>query len=460
MAKDSGDDDGRSGRKAGLAKGRARRAMKVGGLATSVGTGYLREALLSPFRHPSKRQEAMLDTHIETAMKIVESSQELRGAFTKLVQLLSMRDDILPAQMLDVLSSVQSSVPPMDYPLIREQVRRELGAPPEKAFAEFDEDAFAAASLGQVHRAVTRDGVEVVVKVQYPGVEDSVRHDLQNIKALLKTLTMIGRDVLRQRIDSSQVYRELEARLHEELDYENEARNIALFRRMFADDGEVLIPAVYPELSSRRVLTMEKIDGYPLADILAPGVEQSLKDWVAIKYFRVLWRQLFEYGVLHADPNPGNYLVTFHPKLGVLDFGAIRIFPAPLRRAYRAFAQAILAADEAALAASYLELGYLNPGDDPRPMHEIVDIVFEPIRVDGPYDPRSYDAVERGLRVARIALEHRIFNDPDHRVMLVRALMGLDAYMKQLGTITNWRAEFQRCVDAVREGAAEELFRT
>jgi predicted unusual protein kinase regulating ubiquinone biosynthesis (AarF/ABC1/UbiB family) len=453
------DDDGRRGKKKGLAQGRARRAMKVGGLATSVGTGYLREALLSPFRHPSKREEAMLDTHIETAMKIVESSQELRGAFTKLVQLLSMRDDILPAQMLDVLSSVQSSVPPMDYPLIREQVRRELGAPPEEIFAEFDEDAFAAASLGQVHRAVTKDGVEVVVKVQYPGVETSVRQDLQNIKALLKTLTMVGRDVLRQKIDSSEVYNELEERLHEELDYENEARNIVLFRRMFADDDEVLIPAVYPELSSRRVLTMEKIEGYALADILAPGVEQSLKDWVAVKYFRILWRQLFEYGVLHADPNPGNYLVTFHPKLGVLDFGSIRRFSPPLRKAYLGFARAILAWDEDELAESYLRLGYLNPGDDPAPMHEIVAIVFEPLRVDGDYDPRSYDAVDRGIRVARIAIEHRIFNDPNHRVMLVRALMGLDAYMKQLGTITNWRAEFQRCVDSVREGAAEELLR-
>ena len=456
MAKtaDGGDKRGSSKK---LAQGRTRRAMKVGGLATSVGSGYLREALLSPFRHPSKRQEAMLDTHIATAMKIVESSQELRGAFTKLVQLLSMRDDILPAQMLDVLSSVQSSVPPMDYPLIREQVRRELGAPPEEVFAEFDEEAFAAASLGQVHRAVTRDGSEVVVKVQYPGVEDSVRQDLQNIKALLKTMTMVGRDVLRQKIDSSEVYRELEERLHEELDYENEAQNILLFRRMFADDDEVLIPQVLLEFSSRRVLTMEKIEGYGLAEILAPGVDQEIKDWVAVKYFRILWRQLFEYGVLHTDPNPGNYMVTFHPKLGVLDFGSIRIFSAPLREAYLGFARAILAWDEAALAESYLRLGYLNPGDDPAPMHAIVAIVFEPLRVDGDFDPRSYDAVDRGMQVARIAIEHRIFNDPNHRVFLVRALMGLDAYMKQLGAVRNWRAEFASCLDAVRDGAAAEL---
>lgn len=446
-------------KKKGLTQGRTKRAMKVGGLATSVGSGYLREALLAPFRSKGKREQAMLETHVNTAMQLVESSQELRGAFTKMVQLLSMRDDILPPQMLDVLASVQSSVPPMDYELIREQVRAELGAPPEEVFAAFDQEAFAAASLGQVHRATLHDGTDVVVKVQYPGIELSVQQDLKNIKALLNTLTRIGRDVLRQRVDSAEVYHELEERLQEELDYENEARNLALFHRMFADDDEVLIPEVYPEYSSQRVLTMERLDGYGLADILAPGIDQGLKDWVAVKYFRVVWRQLFEYGVLHTDPNPGNYLVTFHPKLGILDFGSIRTFSPPLRRAYHDFAKAILANDEVALAESYLRLGYLNPGDDPRPMHKIIALVFEPVQTDGDYDPRAYDSVERGMQVANIAVEHRIFNSPNHRVFLVRALVGLDAYLKQLGTVRNWRREFERCVINVREGAAEELMR-
>jgi len=443
--------------KKGLAQGRAKRAMKVGGLATSVGSEYLREALLAPFRSKTKRDQAMLDVHVNTALKLVESSQELRGAFTKLVQLLSMRDDILPPQMLDVLASVQSAVPPMDYDLIREQIRTELGAPPEEVFARFEPEAFAAASLGQVHAATLHDGSEVVVKVQYPGVESSVHQDLKNVKALLNTLTLVGRDVLRQKVDSTEIYLELEERLQEELDYENEARNLGLFRRMFADDDEVLIPNVYLEFCSRRVLTMERIEGYGLADILAPGIDQSLKDWVAVKYFRVVWRQLFEYGVLHTDPNPGNYLVTFHPKLGILDFGSIRLFSPPLRRAYHDFAKAILSGNEDDLADCYLRLGYLNPGDDPRPMHEIVGIVFEPVRFDGDFNPRTYDSVERGMRVANIAMEHRLFNSPNHRVFLVRALVGLDAYLKQLGTVRNWRREFVRCVENVREGAAEEL---
>src|SRR5262245_29756878 len=295
-----------------LTRGRATRVFKVGELATSVGTSYILEALKSPFRSAGKREQSLLNTHIRNALRIVESSKELKGAFMKLVQMLSMRDDILPAEALKVLSVVQSHVPPMEYAEIREQVKSELGRPPEQLFKSFDEDAFAAASLGQVHRAVLKSGEAVVVKVQYPGVEETVQQDLRNIKALLQIFTLIGRDVMRQNIDQSEVYQELEERLHEELDYINEAKNIALFQKMFRDDREVMIPAVYPEISSRRVLTMSYLEGYPFADILKPGVDQPTKDWVAIKYFRVTWRQIFEFGTLHTDPHPGNDLVTFH----------------------------------------------------------------------------------------------------------------------------------------------------
>jgi len=434
-----------------ITRGRAKRVLKVGELATSVGSSYLWNALRSPFRSADQRQQALLDTHIRNALKIVERSKELRGAFTKLVQMLSMREDILPGEVLQVLSSVQSAVPPMDYALIRKQVSKELGRPPEELFARFEKEAFAAASLGQVHKARLKNGVDVVVKVQYPGVEETVNQDLQNVKALLQTFTLIGRDVMRQKIDQSEVYRELEERLHEELDYINEAQNIALFQKMFRDDDEVLIPDVYPDLSSRRVLTMSLIEGYPFADILGSGVEQSLKDWVAIKYFRVLWRQIFEHGVLHTDPNPGNYLVTYHPKLAILDFGSIRIFPEPIRRAYHQLARAILAGDKATMADCFIRLDFLDPGDDPEPMFRIMEIVFEPVLRDRVSDPREDNTVERGMEVATIAFEHRIFKDPGHRVFLARALMGLDAYLKQFGTVTNWHRLFKRCVDRVKE---------
>lgn len=425
--------------------------MKVGELATSVGSSYFWQAVRWPFRSVNKRQQALLDTHIKNAIRIVERSKELRGAFMKLVQMLSMRDDILPAEALKVLSVVQSSVPPMDYSLIRKQVTRELGHPPEEVFRWFAEEAFAAASLGQVHKARLQTGEDVVVKVQYPGVEETVKQDLQNIKALLHTFTLIGRDVMRQKVDQSEVYQELEERLHEELDYINEAKNIALFQKMFRDDEEVIIPEVYPDVSSRRVLTMSHVEGYPFKDILGPGIDQALKDWVALKYFRVLWRQIFEYGVLHTDPHPGNYLVTYHPKLAILDFGSIRIFPEPIRTAYHQLAKGILAGDQALMADCFVRLGFLGPGDNPEPMVRIMRIIFEPVLRDRKYDPRDFNSMERGMEAAAIGFEHRLFREPGHRVFLARALMGLDAYLKQFGTVTNWHREFKRCVERVRD---------
>ena len=308
-----------------LARGRAKRVLKVGTLTTSVGSSYIWQALKRPFQAKDRHQRALLDTHIRNALRIVESSKELKGAFMKAVQMLSMRDDILPQEALDVLKIVQSDVPPMSYAEIRSQLEAELGAAPEKLFASFEKEAFAAVSLGQVHRAVLKSGDNVVVKVQYPGIEETVEQDLQNLKALLDIVTLIGRDVMRQDIDQSEIYQELEERLHEELDYVNEAKNIALFQRMFSDDDEVLIPRVFPALSSRRVLTMSELEGYRFAEILAPGVEQSLKDWVCIKYFRVFWRQVFEFGTLHTDPHPGNYLVTYHPKLAILEIGRAHV---------------------------------------------------------------------------------------------------------------------------------------
>ena len=434
--------------RARITQGRAKRVISVGGLATSVGSSYVWQAVRWPFRSNDKRERALLDTHIKSAIKIVERSKELRGAFMKLVQMLSMRDDILPAEALSVLSVVQSSVPPMDYAQIRKQIVRELGKPPEQLFAEFDEEAFAAASLGQVHKARLKNGETVVMKVQYPGVEETVRQDLKNMKALLQAFTTIGRDVMRQKIDQSDVARELEERLHEELDYVNEAKNIQRFQKMFAADHEVVIPAVYPSLSSRRVLTMGLVEGYPLTDILAPGVDQALKDWVALKYFRIVWRQIFELGVLHTDPHPGNYLVTYHPKLAILDFGSIRIFPEPIRRGYRRLAQATITHDEHGMAEAFVALGFMDPGDDPRALVKIMKVIFEPVLRDRVYDPRDYNAVEKGMEVATIGFENRVFKAPGHRVFLVRALMGLDSYLKQAGTVLNWHREFKRCIDA------------
>ena len=431
-----------------LTQGRAKRALQVGSLATAVSGSYAWNALKQPFQSADEKEQERFDLHLKNALKIVEGSHELRGAFLKLIQMLSMRSDLFPMEVLDILAVVQSSVPPMDYDLIHAQLENELGKEPEQLFRRFDKKAFAAASLGQVHRAQLQSGAEVVVKVQYPGVEETVEQDLKNLKALLSALTLILRDVMRQNFDASELYQEMEERLREELDYVNEANNIAIFQRLFAGDDEVIIPRVYPDFSSRRVLTLEFIEGYKFNEVLAPGVDRELKDWVAVKYFEITWRQICSFGVLHTDPHPGNYLITYHPKIAILDFGSVRLFPDEIRAGYRLLAQAILERDEKTMARCFLELGYLDPGDDPKPLFRIMYLIFEPVLEDRLYDPRDFHAVEKAREVTNISLQHRIFKTPGHRLFLVRALLGLESYVQQFGTVTNWHRIFRQCVTA------------
>ena len=437
---------------ADITAGRARRMLSVGGLTTSVGGSYLWQALKRPFQSTTQREATLLDTHIRNARRVVERSKELRGAFMKMAQLLSMRQDLFPTEALEVLSVVQSSVPPMPWAKVRRVLATELGAPPEERFASIEHEAFAAASLGQVHRAELRGGRPVVVKVQYPGVADTVHQDIKNVRALVRVFDSIARDVMRQDVDSKEVVRELEERLAEELDYRREADNVERFRKLLASDDEVIVPRVHRKLSAGRVLTMDRLEGYPLQDIMAPGVDQELKDWVGVKLFRLLWRQVLEFGVLHADPHPGNYLVTHHPRIGILDFGSVRVFEPRVRLGYLRMSRGLLAGDDAAAGAAAADLGFIQHGDDPAPFVELLRVVCEPILVDRPYDPRDYDVMERGLRASQITLSHGLYRAPGHQVFLLRALLGLDGCLRTFGTVRNWHRLFRDIVDAVPNG--------
>ncbi|HZP40031.1 MAG TPA: AarF/ABC1/UbiB kinase family protein [Candidatus Binatia bacterium] len=439
---------------ADITSGRARRMLSVGRLTTAVGGSYLWQALKRPFQSASRADRALLEAHIRNAERVVGSSKELRGAFMKLAQILSMRQDLFPTEALEVLSVVQSAVPPMPWAQVRAVVAAELGAPPEVRFRRFEPEAFAAASLGQVHRAETKSGEPVAVKVQYPGIAKTVRDDVKNVRALLRILTAIARDILRQDFDREEVAAELEARLAEELDYRQEARNLARFRGLLADDPEVEIPRVHPKLSTARVLTMSLLEGYPIQEIMAPGVDEDLKDWVGVKLYRLFWRQVLEFGVLHTDPHPGNYLVTHHPHVGILDFGAVRVFEPEIRRGYLDLARGLLDHDDARIADACRQLGALGPGDDADALVRIVHIGCEPLERDEVFDPKDFDLVERTTRVTQLAMQHRLFRAPGHQVFLGRALLGVDAYLRALARPRNWHRLFRDIVEAAATSGA------
>jgi predicted unusual protein kinase regulating ubiquinone biosynthesis (AarF/ABC1/UbiB family) len=423
-----------------IKSGRARRGLSVGGLTTTIGGSYLWQLVKRPFQSSDEREEGMLATHIRNAQRLVTQSVELRGAFAKLVQMLSMRSDLLPTEAVDVLATVRSSMPPMPADVVRRMIEEELGAPPERCFVRFEPEAFAAASLGQVHRAEREDGRRVAVKVQYPGVADTVGQDLQNIRALIRVMAAIGRDVMGRDVDTKLVVAELESRMREELDYRLEAANMERFRTLFADDPEVVIPRVHADRSSGRVLTMELLDGYPIDQLMAPGIDVAIREWTAGKLLRVFYRQLLEFGLVQTDPHPGNYLVTHHPRLCMLDFGCVRMLEPAIRRGYVRLAHALVAGDDAEIAAAGRDLGFLDT--DPTVFVRVMRLTGAPLMHDAEFDPRTHDVVALATEATRIGLTGEPLLAPGHDVFIGRALVGLDGYMKGFGVVRNWHREF------------------
>ena len=256
-----------------------------------------------------------------TYTRIRLTLQELGPTFIKLGQLLSLRTDLIPVEMAEELSKLQEHVPAEDFADIRKQIERSLGTSIDKIFLEFDEEPLAAASLAQVHKAVLRENKAVVaVKVQRPGIRQTIRNDLRIMESLAQRA--------HERIEGLQLYNlprvveEIKRLLTQELDFQREGRNIRLARSNFADDPALYLPRVYSEISTSRLLVLEQIQGTSLRDAVtnwAPVVRREL----ARKWLRATLKQILEDGFFHADPHPGNLFILSETQYSLLDWGMV-----------------------------------------------------------------------------------------------------------------------------------------
>ncbi|MFC0284232.1 ABC1 kinase family protein [Camelimonas abortus] len=249
----------------------------------------------------------------------------LKGPLMKIAQLAAAIPDLLPAEYAAELQKLQSAAPPMGPAFVRRRMAAELGPQWRARFASFDLEPAAAASLGQVHRAVAHDGAVLACKLQYPDMQSAVAADLRQMELALALHRRLG-----AAIDASEAAAEIAERLYEELDYRREARCAALYRLMLADVPGVRVPAPRPELSTGRLLTLEWLEGRPLAGWVA--APQETRDRLARAMFHAWWRPFGRYGVIHGDPHPGNYAAFAGDDgeptgVNLLDFGCIRIFP-------------------------------------------------------------------------------------------------------------------------------------
>ena len=407
----------------------------------AVGTTHAGASARKLFASAERRIELDDAARLRTAEQIAERLGNMKGALMKVGQMASYLDDGLPDPVRQALASLQADAPPMSAELAAEVVERELGRPPADVFVEWDPEPIAAASIGQVHRAVavdpdTGEEVAVAVKVQYPGVAEAIEADLANTD-LLGTLLRQGFSGL----DPTELVAEVKQRITEELDYRREATNQTRFVEFYRGHPFIHVPAVLPQLSTGRVLTSELVAGASWRDVL--GWDQEQRDLAGEGLFRFVFRSLYRMRAFNGDPHPGNYLFHGDGRISFIDFGLVRYFSRAELDVFESMVRAAAVDHDAAEFRRIIEdAGLLRPGA-PVPTDEAGEYFsqfYEAVREDRTmtWTPEYSSAIvrhtfDRSSPIAQYATVPRAF------VIIQRINLGLYALLGDLRATANWR---------------------
>ncbi|MDW3216668.1 MAG: AarF/ABC1/UbiB kinase family protein [Ilumatobacteraceae bacterium] len=446
-----------------MRKSWAGRSAKVAKLGAKVGGNYASTAARKVFASTERRVELDSAREMKTAEAVAAELGQMKGALMKLGQMASYLDEGLPEPMRLALAQLRSEAPPMSSELAAQVVERELGGRPDDVFVEWDPIPIAAASIGQVHRAIalhpdTGDEIPVAVKVQYPGVDEAITADLKNA-GMLGTMLKQGFGGL----DPDEMVAEIKERLVEELDYRLEARNQAEFADYYRDHPFIHVPDVVPDYSTGRVLTSELVVGATWDELLT--WEQRERDLAAETIFRFVFRSLYLMRAFNGDPHPGNYLFHGDGRVTFLDFGLVKHFTPDEMRTFASMVEAAAVDDDAAEFRSILErAGMLAPGA-PVPTDEVGEYFrrfYEPVAEDremtwtGEYASSIVrHTFDRTSPISQYATVPRAF------VFIQRINLGLYALLGELGATGNYRriAEelwpFMRATPSTDIGVAE-----
>jgi predicted unusual protein kinase regulating ubiquinone biosynthesis (AarF/ABC1/UbiB family) len=431
----------------GIRRGRLARGLPLAGLAARQGVGRLAGKL-------TRDEQKQLDRFTREAERYVAVLGDMKGVAMKVGQLLSFLDaGAIPAQYRavyqQIIGSLQADAPPMAFETMRDVVELELGRPVDQVFAWIGEGPMAAASIGQVHAARLPDGREVVVKVQYPGVGEAIRADLQNTE-LIASLASFGAKLSPIKItaDPTAIAEEITDRVSEELDYRIEAANQAEFLSHYEGHPFIRIPSVVPELSTERVLVMDHHDA--LRWTAALEQPQALKDTWGEVINRFVYGSLYGFGAFNADPHPGNYL--FHEDGGVtfLDFGCVKRFAPDQVVAMRRISTAVFEDEDAeGLFQCFMDLGCIAPGSklEPQRVFDWWAPIWDPAGGDQPFTftpefaawamERNFDAFGEWRDVVR---NMGIGPKSKDWLFLTRIQVGLYSVLGALRATRDWRS--------------------
>jgi predicted unusual protein kinase regulating ubiquinone biosynthesis (AarF/ABC1/UbiB family) len=384
----------------------------------------------------AERQQLRNDLALQTAEDVADTLGAMKGVLMKIGQMASYVDDGLSPAVRRTLSRLQDSVPPMSPELAAQVIEEELGLPPDRAFARWDPEPIAAASIGQVHRAIAHDGRAVAVKVQYPGIAETMAADLANVSLLRRMLRVTAPS---QDVDA--LIGELRDRVLEELDYRREASNQRLVAAYFRGHPTIHIPEIVGELSARRVVTSELSAGARFAEVT--GWSQQEKDLAAETIYRFVFRSLYEVHAFNGDPHPGNYLFHGGGRVTFLDFGLVKHFTLAELRPLMDMARKLCVENDAeAFRASLENAGFLRPGA-PLSTDTIVDhlaVFYQTIRkpgrltITGDY---ASTVVRRFFDLRSPVAEY--VSIPRSYVILQRINLGLFALLGELTATADWR---------------------
>lgn len=390
------------------------------------------------------------------ASELARALGGLKGPLMKVAQLLSTIPEALPAEYARELSQLQSAAPAMGPGFVRRRMAAELGRDWQECFSDFDIAASASASLGQVHKAVSLDGRELAVKLQYPDMASAVEADLTQLKTIFAIHARMN-----PAVETREILKEISARLREELDYDLEARHTRLYGAIFAADPRIRVPEVFPDLSTKRLLTMTWLHGRPLLDYKEAPLEH--RNAIAQAMFTAWWFPFSHYGVIHGDPHLGNYTVfADHDDdsglgtpggINLLDYGCIRTFPVAFVQGVIDLYKGLLSDDRALVVHAYESWGFRGLSND---LIEALTIwarfIYGPLLDDRERviaegtEPGTYGRKE-AFTVHNILREKGPVAVPREFVFMDRAAIGLGGVFLHLGAKQNWYRLFNETIE-------------
>jgi predicted unusual protein kinase regulating ubiquinone biosynthesis (AarF/ABC1/UbiB family) len=413
------------------------RNAQLAGMGTRLTGAYAANRARRVFASEERRSELDTALQLRTAEEVAATLGNLKGAMMKLGQMVSYVDETLPEPLRESLAQLQQDAPPMSAALAASVVEEELGGPPDRVFAEWDPTPLAAASIGQVHRAVTCDGRAVAVKVQYPGVDAALRADLETTDVVTNAMRLIFPN-----LDPRPLADEIRSRLVEELDYRREAANQTAFAEAYRRHPFIAVPAVLPELSTGRVLTTELAEGARFSEMETWPQEE--RDLAAEAIYRFVFRSLYRLHLFNGDPHPGNYLFRPGGRVTFLDFGLVKRFDQREIAFFERFVRhMVLDPDPAQMRLALEESGAVLPGA-PVSDQELSDAMtpfYELVLHDGVFTwtPEYASRIVRTLFDRSSPITRHTSGGGAMFVFIQRINLGLYGLFARLRATGNWR---------------------